>query len=314
MDGNQVGTVPPEYAGGIGETGLEHLRQFVRGGGTLVTLGNSSLFAIERFNLPVKNALQGLSRREFFCSGSLLRTIASEGRHPILDGLLREPAVFFSRNAAFETQRDFEGSVLLTYPKEDNPLLSGYILNPEKIQGKAAALDVAHGSGRIILTGFRPHWRGQAFGMFKFLFNSLFYFGDIPETVGSKTPAPKPGLEGEWADLAAAIRGDLRRVFEQNQKLAGARGSRATQEARQFDTLLQEFQTKRLAALDDLKRRAPSRAAAGKLDEYKTQLKAALVDMRGKDYDAVKFDLNDLRRQFRIDEIEREISNFLRSP
>lgn len=71
MEGSAVGTVPPEYAGGIGETGLGGLRSFVHTGGTLITLGNSSLFAIEKFNLPVSNALQGIRNREFFCSAEL---------------------------------------------------------------------------------------------------------------------------------------------------------------------------------------------------------------------------------------------------
>jgi hypothetical protein len=313
MEGSQVGTVPPEYAGGIGETGLVQLRQFVHTGGTLITLGNSSLFAIEKFNLPVTNALQGLRNRDFFCSGSLLRTIPNQDGHPILYGLKHSPAIFFSRNAAFETKRGFKGSVLLTYPKEDNPLLSGYILNPEKIQGKIAALDVAYDQGRIILTGFRPHWRGQAFGMFKFLFNSLFYFGDVPASVTPKPSAPA-GMEGEWADLTKSIQTDLGKAFEQNQKFAAASGSRAAQEAKQLDALLQQFQTSHFAMIDDLKSRAPSRTASIQLDEYKTQLKAALIDMRGKDYGAVKFGVSDLKRQFRLTTLEKEITDLLRSP
>jgi hypothetical protein len=79
----------------------------MRGGGTLVALGNASIFAMERFNLLVKSILQGLKNMEFFCSGSILRTKVKDGTQPIVFGLPPEPAVFFARNAAFETDRDF---------------------------------------------------------------------------------------------------------------------------------------------------------------------------------------------------------------
>ncbi len=193
MGGVKPGVIPGEYAGGIGEDGLAQIREFIRGGGTLLTLGNASNFAIEKFNLPVKNVLQGLKNQEFFCSGSILRTVPKEGGHPLLYGLAPEPAVFFARNGAFEPQKEFKGTVLLSYPKEENPLMSGYLLHPEKIQGKAAALDIIYGSGRIILAGFRPQWRGQTHGMYKFLFNSLYYFGGatVPaQSLPAPTPAP----------------------------------------------------------------------------------------------------------------------------
>jgi hypothetical protein len=189
LEGHAVGTLPGEFAGGIGEEGMSNLRSFVRAGGTLVTLGNASLFAIDKFSLPVKNVLGGLKPQEFFCSGSILQAEVREGSHPIVFGLPPNPALFFSRNPAFETLKDFSGAVLLGYPKEDNPLMSGYLLHPEKIQSRAAALDVFYGKGHIILIGFRPQWRGQSWGTFKVLFNSLMYGG------GWKPEKEEPGLK-----------------------------------------------------------------------------------------------------------------------
>ena len=57
VEGMQPGTVPGRYAGGIGDDGVEALRQFVEEGGTLITLGNASQFAIDRFGLPVTNVV-----------------------------------------------------------------------------------------------------------------------------------------------------------------------------------------------------------------------------------------------------------------
>jgi hypothetical protein len=52
--------------------------------------------------------------------------------------------------------------------------MSGYLTGHERIQGKAAAIDVTYGKGRVLLLGFRPQWRGQSHGSYKFFFNALY--------------------------------------------------------------------------------------------------------------------------------------------
>ena len=54
------------------------------------------------------------------------------------------------------------------------PLLSGMLKGPQAIQGKAAALEVEYGKGKVYLYGFRPQWRGQSQGTYKFVFNTLY--------------------------------------------------------------------------------------------------------------------------------------------
>ena len=73
---------------------------------------------------------------------------------------LREPVVMFERGPPFETKAGFRGTVLAGYSRDRNSLESGYLLHPERIQGKAAALEVFYGEGRVYLFGFRPQWRG----------------------------------------------------------------------------------------------------------------------------------------------------------
>ena len=80
----------------------------------------------------------------------------------------------FERGPAFDTKSGFHGAILASYPKERNPLASGYLLHPERLQGKAAALEVFYGDGRVYLFGFRPQWRGQSHGTYKFFFNALY--------------------------------------------------------------------------------------------------------------------------------------------
>ena len=174
MEGYRPGTIPERYAGGIGQDGTDELRDFVDQGGTLVAFNNASLFAIEQFNLPVTNALAGLSQTQFLCSGCLFKVHVEDSKNSITAGLLPEPIVMFERGPAFDTKSDFKGSVLARYPRDHSPLESGYLAGGERLQGKAAALDVNYGKGHVILLGFRPQWRGQSHGAYKFFFNALY--------------------------------------------------------------------------------------------------------------------------------------------
>ncbi len=191
VEGMMPGTVPGRYAGGIGDDGVEALREFVNQGGTLVTLGNASQFAIDRFSLPVKNIVAGLRSQDFFCSGALLR--ADVKAHPVTAGLPPQADLLFERNEVFETQPGFRGSVLASYIANRNPLRSGFLIGAEKIEGKPAALDAAMGKGHVILIGFRTQWRGQSHGTYKFLFNALYYNDAMAPPAPGAAEQPREG-------------------------------------------------------------------------------------------------------------------------
>ncbi len=174
IDGYRPGTIPDRYAGGIGQQGVDELRDFVSEGGTLVAFNNASMFAVDQFNLPVTNVLAGLNQTQFLCSGCLLKVHVEDTKNPLSAGLLADPIVMFERGPAFDTKSDFKGTVLARYPRERSPLESGYLAGGERLEGKAAALDVNYGKGHVILLGFRPQWRGQSHGSYKFFFNALY--------------------------------------------------------------------------------------------------------------------------------------------
>jgi hypothetical protein len=194
VEGMQPGSVPGRYAGGIGEEGVEALREFVEQGGTLVTLGNASQFAIDRFGLPVTNVVAGLRSDEFFCSGALLRVDVKE--HPVTAGMPAQADILFERNEVFDTKPGFRGTVLASYIDHRNPLRSGYLIGAEKIEGKPAALDVVLGQGHVILIGFRTQWRGQSHGTYKFLFNALYYNSSMAPALPAGAEPPREGGRG----------------------------------------------------------------------------------------------------------------------
>ena len=208
MDGFKTGIVPSEYAGGIDSTGLDALRQFVQQGGRLIAFNQSAAAMIDLLGLPVKNILAGVKSDEFFCSGALVRIELNDVSRPSLYGLPSDPIVMFERGPAFVLKPGFKGAILAAYPKQMNPLESGVLLHPEKIEGQAAAVEVVLGKGQIFLYGFKPQWRAQSHGAYKFFMNSLYRydepaFAELPEikaSEGEPHPQKQKGAAKENSD------------------------------------------------------------------------------------------------------------------
>ena len=117
-----------------------------------------------------------MKRQEFFTGGSVM-AVDVDTRHPVMAGMPGRAAIFVEGSPAFETTEGFDGTVLARYAANGSPLLSGYLLGEQFLQGRAAALDISHGQGRIVLFGFRPQWRGQPFGTFRVIFNAVMQTG-----------------------------------------------------------------------------------------------------------------------------------------
>src|SRR4029453_15457550 len=120
----------------------------------------------------VRNVLAGVTRLQYYAGGSVMRVITDPSQ-PVMAGMPKESAIFVFGGPAFETSAGFDGVVLGSYPVEGSPLRSGYLLGEKYLQGKAAAIDARVGDGHVLLLGFRPRGRGQPFGSFRVLFNSL---------------------------------------------------------------------------------------------------------------------------------------------
>ncbi|MEP6705456.1 MAG: hypothetical protein ABJB34_11680, partial [Acidobacteriota bacterium] len=162
---------PDQFAGGIGEAGVENLKKFVERGGKLICFDDSCELAIKRFGLPLKNVLTGLKRNEFYNPGSIVK-LKVDTRHPYARGMLEDTPAYFISSSAFEIAADARVSRIATYAERD-ALLSGWMLGEKYLNGKAALVEVPYGKGKIVLFAFRPQHRGQTFGTFPFIFNAL---------------------------------------------------------------------------------------------------------------------------------------------
>jgi hypothetical protein len=167
--------VPPDYRSGFGEDGIQELRAFVRNGGTLVTFAAAGDLVLDEFDVPVRNAVDGMSGNEFWSPGSTLH-IDVEDEHPYGYGMPdRALATFLAGGQVYETvpgARSSDVERVATYIDRDI-LQSGWLLGEEAIANKAAVVAIRQGEGSILMLGFRVQHRAQTHGTYKLLFNAL---------------------------------------------------------------------------------------------------------------------------------------------
>lgn len=189
VNGLPADRYPAEIAGGLGTAGVDALKKFIEDGGTVITLNEASQFAIDHLGVPVKNLLEGVSAKDFYCPGSILKIkldasspITSDA--PTLEGTGDQSIAWYETQS--ETQEGRRVEVSLSFePTDDRArviarfadakelLLSGWLLGAEKLAGKGAIVEVRHGKGRIVMFAFRPQYRGQSVATFPLLFNAI---------------------------------------------------------------------------------------------------------------------------------------------
>jgi hypothetical protein len=164
---------PAPYPGGLGPDGSDALRQFVTDGGTLVALNEASRFAIQALLLPVRNVLEAVGDEDFYAPGSIFR-LELDTSDAIARGMPRETPAWFQSGPAFEVLDSSVARVIGRWPADPaRVLMSGWVLHPERVAGKAALLELRQGAGRVLLFGFRPQYRGQSLATYPLLFKSL---------------------------------------------------------------------------------------------------------------------------------------------
>ena len=183
IDGFDASQIRPEYRGGIGEAGLEHLKQFVADGGTLVTMGNACDLAIEKLPIPVRNLKKGLTREQHFAPGAILK-LEVDTQHPIGYGVAADTYGFYVNSPFFSIVEGFASqktSVVARYPNT-NVIASGWLKGEELMAGRAAVIAIDMNPGKVVLFGLRPQHRAQTHATFPLLFNALYLSapGDTP--------------------------------------------------------------------------------------------------------------------------------------
>jgi len=183
VDGYDAPSIRPEYRGGIGETGVDNLKQFVADGGTLITMGNACDLAIERLPIPVRNLKKGLTRDQHFAPGAILK-LEVDTQHAIGSGMEADTYGFYINSPFFSIVEGFASqktNVIARYPNT-GVVASGWLKGEELMTGRAAVVAVDLNPGKVVLFGLRPQHRAQTHATFPMLFNALYLSarGDAP--------------------------------------------------------------------------------------------------------------------------------------
>lgn len=167
----------PQYTGGIEVAGAAHLEEFVRSGGTLIALDTAADTPIQLLPLPIRNTVKGDT--QFYCPGSLIR-LNVDTKQPLAFGMPKEIVAFSTGGEAFESTLapalntgEREVRSIADFAKA-NLLASGWVSGEKVVSGKSALIEARYGRGRAVLFGFRPQFRGQPYGTFKFLLNAVY--------------------------------------------------------------------------------------------------------------------------------------------
>ena len=181
--GRETGRQRDEYTGGIGLRGVEQIEQFVRAGGTLIALDQATEVPVQFFQISIRNALRpattasdsesatGTARTEFYCPGSLLR-LTVDTTQPLAFGMPKDTIAFSTGGEAFDLSDKQAHSVARF--ATSNLLASGWLSGEKAITGKSALVEAKYGRGEVVMFGFRPQFRGQPYGTFKFLLNAIY--------------------------------------------------------------------------------------------------------------------------------------------
>jgi hypothetical protein len=143
VNGSTGTNVRPEYSGGIGDDGVAKCTRSSTSGGTLVTLGAASDFAIQHFPVPVRNLKRGLAREEHFAPGTILR-IQVDTKHPIGYGMAASTYGFYNNSPVLLDRRGLRvatdhGRRALSKPGRGRV---GVAAGEELMAGRAAVVSV----------------------------------------------------------------------------------------------------------------------------------------------------------------------------
>jgi hypothetical protein len=162
------------YRSGFGDEGIAAIKAFVEAGGTLITFGEAGQFAIERFELPIRDVTAGLPYKQFWCPGCTLH-VTVDTTNPMGYGMPSSAlATWLAGSQAYEIGPNAPaGTQTIVKFVDKDVLQSGWLLGEGVIAGRPTMVSVPVGQGRVVLIGFRVQHRDQTHGTYKLLFNAL---------------------------------------------------------------------------------------------------------------------------------------------
>lgn len=196
-----------DITGGIGWSGMANLQRFVEDGGTLITLGNGSMLALDGGLVPRIRRARGES--SVWTPGVELTARFLRTDHPLSYGYGERTSVFRSGYPVYSVRPADRGQIVLQWgtrppkelredesdeqkPSREGPagvpplLVSGGIKGEDVLEGRPAILDVAVGKGRVLAYNFNPIHRELNHSDYRLLWNALLNWEAIRAGRGKK--------------------------------------------------------------------------------------------------------------------------------
>ncbi len=175
-----------DMTGGMGYEGLAALRDFVREGGTLVTLGSAT-------RLPLDfGFVRGVSERsteDLFSPGSIVRAEVDNGDHPVTYGYDRSFPAFDRFGPYLSVSEALEPNVVVRYADADEVFESGLVLGRDEMGGHPAIVSVPKGEGHVVLFGLRVLHRNQTQGSFALAWNAILNWNELGVGIDTEAAA-----------------------------------------------------------------------------------------------------------------------------
>ena len=164
---------------------VPHLKEFLKEGGTIITIGSSTALAglvgVQLGDHLVQKDAEGkerpLGRDKFYVPGSVLRAKV-DAASPLAWGMDGTADVMFASSPAFRLPAGGGGFTRVAWYDGKAPLRSGWAWGQEHLDGGVAVAEAAVGKGRLVLCGPQVLFRGQPHGTFKFVFNAVVQAGE----------------------------------------------------------------------------------------------------------------------------------------
>lgn len=176
LDGNNFAGTVPEFKGGIGDDGLDALKDFVNHGGTLIALGEASNLLVDKWPLPVKELKRTLTREQHYAPGTIVN-LQVDTTHPMGLGSAADTFGYYINSPFFQLTEGFSSqkvSVVARYPNS-GAKASGWLRGEDLMLGRAAVVAVETNPGKLVLFGIRPQHRAQSHATLPLLFNALYW-------------------------------------------------------------------------------------------------------------------------------------------
>ncbi|GAB3880768.1 M14 family zinc carboxypeptidase [Spirosoma agri] len=219
-----------DMTGGPGFEGVEQLKKFVKAGGVLVTLDNSSLMIAET---GITRDLEQVSAPTLFHPGSIVTVKNRKPDSPIMYGFPETFSIFRGIAPLLQTKKYNRDMVLMQYgtkplkdeeeykgaimgmpdrkpikdkakeaAKKDDPyVLSGMVRNEQAIIGHGGIFNVPVGSGRVVAFTFDPLHRYLNHHDAPLLWNVLINWNHLD------TPAGQPATAQAKGESATKVSG-----------------------------------------------------------------------------------------------------------